>query len=123
MGAPSRALSSRGGTSVVFVNDQIGNNANLWTPYNTMQTRPLSGVYIGPGVGSTVFVGGMNGWITNSSYANATTNANGQSYGIVLGTGVSTGSYTVYGTDLYGNLTAHVGQQASGGTGATTIVP
>jgi hypothetical protein len=112
-----------GGTSVSFVNDQIGNNANLWAPYNTMQTRPLSGVYIGTGVGSTVFVGGMNGWIANSSFANATTNANGQSYGIVLGTGVTTSSYTVYGTDLYGNLTARVGQQVTGGTGGTTVVP
>ena len=122
MGAPSRG-SHRGGPSVVFVNDQIGNNANLWTPYNTMQTRPLSGVYIGAGVGST----GIRGWYERLDcklkLPNATTNANDQSYGIVLGTGVSTGSYTVYGTDLYGNLAARVGQQASGGTGATTIVP
>jgi hypothetical protein len=77
----------QGGTEVSIVNCQVGNNSNLSLPYNTMQTRPLSGVYIGPGVGSTVFVGGMNGWIANSSYANANVNGNLQDYGIILGAG------------------------------------
>jgi hypothetical protein len=121
-GAAFEAMLIQGGTAVSIVNCQIGNNANLWAPYNTMQTRPLSGVYIGSGVGSTVFVGGMNGWIANSSYANASVNANLQDYGIILGTGASTSSYTVYGTDLYGNQVAKIGQQSGGGTGATVLV-
>ena len=121
-GAALEAMLIQGGTAVSIVNCQVGNNANLWAPYNTMQTRPLSGVYLGPGVGSTVFVGGINGWIANSSYANASVNANLQDYGIILGTGASTSSYTVYGTDLYGNQVAKIGQQTGGGTGATVLV-
>lgn len=122
-GAAFEAFLLQGGTAISVVNCQIGNNANLWSPYNTMQTRPLSGVYLGPAVGNTVFVGGMNGWIANSSYTNASVNANLQDYGIILGTGASTSSYTIYGTDLYGNVTARVGQQSGGGTGATVLIP
>ncbi|MGO4518507.1 hypothetical protein AB4Y89_22165 [Terriglobus sp. 2YAB30_2] len=122
-GAAFEAFLLQGGATVSLINCQIGNNSNRWTPYSTMQTRPLSGVYVGPSVGSTVFVGGMNGWIANSSYANASVNGNLQDYGIILGTGASTSAYTVYGTDLYGNNAAKVGQQTGGGTGATVLIP
>jgi hypothetical protein len=64
----------------------------------------------------------MNGWIANSSYANASVNANLQDYGIILGTGATTSSYTVYGTDLYGTQVAKIGQQTGGGTGATVLL-
>jgi hypothetical protein len=122
-GAAFEAFLLQGGTTVSLVNCQIGNNSNLWSPYSTMQARPLSGMYLGPSVGSTVFVGGMNGWIANSSYANAGVNGNLQDYGIILGTGASTSAYTIYGTDLYGNNAAKVGQQSGGGTGATVLIP
>jgi hypothetical protein len=110
----------QGSGQVALVNDHIGQNSLLASPYT--QVRPRSGVFLGNPAGSVVFVGGVDGWLSNTNASTPTVNSNQQNWGLVLGTGVPATQYQIIGTDLYGNQIGRVGQQTSGING-TTLVP